>query len=84
MSGEAARHCLEQLLSVDDVLGIVDRDSLPVALSLLPEDVQQMVADRQKARAARDFEASDHLRDQLASAGYQVKDSASGPQVYRV
>ncbi len=84
MSGAAARHCLDQLLQMDDVLGIVDREGLPIALSQLPAQVQQMVADRQKARAAKDYIASDHLREALAKAGFKVRDSTSGPQIYRI
>ncbi len=82
LSGAAVRLCLDQLMAVDDVLGILDRRHLPVALSALPEDVQQMVADRQKARAAKDYAESDRMRDAIAAQGFRVEDAASGPRVF--
>jgi cysteinyl-tRNA synthetase len=45
----------------------------------LPEDVQNLVKDREKARLARDFEKSDLIRDKLQNRGYRVEDSAEGP-----
>ena len=39
---------------------------------------------REAARAARDFAEADRLRDELAAQGWQVRDSADGPQLVRV
>ncbi len=41
--------------------------------------VEGMLADRQAARAERDFAAADALRDQLIEAGISVDDTADGP-----
>ncbi|WP_147820830.1 cysteine synthase [Salidesulfovibrio onnuriiensis] len=84
LSGVVARQCLDQLLAVDEVLGILDRSHLPVVFSDLPEEVQLMVADRQKARAARDYAESDRLRDAIAAQGFRVEDAASGPRVFPI
>ncbi|WP_243547192.1 cysteine synthase [Pseudodesulfovibrio tunisiensis] len=84
LTGAEARTCLDQLLAADDILGILDREHLPVPLSGLPDEVQAMVADRQKARQGKDFQASDALRDRLASAGYRVEDTAKGPRVFPI
>lgn len=83
MTGGAARLCLDQVTAVDDVLMIVDRAGLPVPLGELPDTIREMVADRQKARAAKDFETSDTLRTAIAREGFRVEDSSSGPRVFR-
>jgi cysteinyl-tRNA synthetase len=37
--------------------------------------------EREEARADRDFERADALRDQLAEMGWEVRDSAQGPSL---
>ncbi len=51
-------------------------DAAMSALSALVEDI---LARRQQARAARDFAAADELRDRLVAAGILVEDSPDGP-----
>jgi cysteinyl-tRNA synthetase len=38
----------------------------------------QLAEQRQAARAAKDFAESDRLRDEIASAGWDVRDEAGG------
>jgi cysteinyl-tRNA synthetase len=40
---------------------------------------QELLDQREAARAARDFAAADRLRDELAALGWEVRDSAGGP-----
>lgn len=42
------------------------------------ESVRQLLAERQAARAAKDFAKSDQLRDQLAEQGFAVLDTPDG------
>jgi cysteinyl-tRNA synthetase len=46
----------------------------------LDELVEQLLEDRQRARATRDFAAADVLRDRLLAAGIAVEDTPDGPQ----
>jgi cysteinyl-tRNA synthetase len=48
-----------------------------------PQDVEQLAAEREQARADRDFERADRLRDELASRGWEVRDTAEGPRLVR-
>jgi cysteinyl-tRNA synthetase len=48
-----------------------------------PEEIERLAAERQEARAARDFERADRLRDQLAERGWEVRDTADGPRLVR-
>jgi cysteinyl-tRNA synthetase len=84
LTADAASACLEELLAVDAILGILDHDRMPLSLAELPASVQGMLADRQKAREARDFAASDALRDMIAEAGYRLEDTAGTPRVFRM
>ena len=45
----------------------------------LPEDIRDLVARREAARARRDFESADSLRKELEESGYRVEDGAHGP-----
>ena len=43
-----------------------------------PDEVQALVAEREAARAAKDFAASDDLRDRIAERGWVVQDTPAG------
>jgi len=45
----------------------------------VPEEVRALAAERQAARAARDFARADALRDAIAELGYRVVDTPQGP-----
>ncbi len=83
LSGAAATLCLNQLLAVDEILGILDQTQMPLPLSSLPDEVQGMLADRQKARESKDFAASDKFRDSIAKAGYRLEDTGGVPRVFK-
>ena len=38
---------------------------------------------REQARAGRDFQRADLIRDELASRGYEVRDTPDGPRLVR-
>jgi len=56
-------------------LGLLTPDAAAAALA--PED-QALLDQRAQARAAKDFAASDRLRDALALRGIMVKDGKAG------
>ncbi len=43
------------------------------------ETVEQLIAERQKARRAKDFEQADAIRDQLSAMGVSLMDTPEGP-----
>ena len=43
-----------------------------------PDDVQALAEQRAQARAAKDFAASDRIRDEIAALGWTVRDGADG------
>jgi cysteinyl-tRNA synthetase len=74
---------LASLLAMDSVLGVLGRNA-PVAGAAPAEDpafvaqVEALIATRAAARAAKDWAASDRVRDQLAALGVTVKDGPQG------
>ena len=54
------------------------RDARAARLGIDAARVEALLAERAAARAARDFEAADRLRDALASMGVQVLDGPEG------
>lgn len=82
MNPAAATLCLKQLEAADAVLGILDWNQMPLACACLPDEVRELVDRREGARKARDFEASDILRKEIAAKGYRVEDTASGPRLH--
>jgi cysteinyl-tRNA synthetase len=44
-------------------------------------EAQKLMEEREDARASKDFERADALRDQLAEMGWEVRDSAEGPSL---
>ena len=48
-----------------------------------PEEIERLAAEREEARAARDFERADRLRDELAERGWEIRDTAEGPRLVR-
>jgi cysteinyl-tRNA synthetase len=49
----------------------------------IPAEIAELVAQRDRAREAKDWPASDLLRDELAAMGWVVKDTPQGTVVHR-
>ena len=72
----------EQIRSWDAVLGL-DLDRLVREGSELPPEVLDLVRRRDAARDAKDYAASDAIRDRLTAMGYEVMDTPDGTKVRR-
>jgi cysteinyl-tRNA synthetase len=67
------------LLDFDRVLGL-DLGIAPPEEIPLPDGAAELLERRAAARAARDFSASDALRDELAAMGVEVRDTPKGQE----
>ena len=68
---------------LDELLPLLGLDSLLREEDAAPAEADDLLAQRQEARAARDFERADSLRDQLAEMGWEVRDEAGGARLVR-
>ncbi len=78
------RQAVGEVLAMTSVLGVnpldwADRDAAGLA-GTVDALVGIVVAQREAARARRDFAASDAIRDELAEAGVVVEDTPTGPR----
>lgn len=65
---------------LDQVLGLGLAAWQPV-ITTIPDEILALVAARQQAREAKDWQQADTLRDQIQAAGYALKDTPDGPEV---
>jgi cysteinyl-tRNA synthetase len=73
---------LATVFDFDRVLGL-DLQQLGKDESL-PAEIRKLVEARQKARADKNWEVSDRLRDEIQALGYVVQDAKDGMKVFRV
>jgi len=75
----AAAPTVAAALAIAGALGLAPR----VAETALDEETARLVAERDEARAARDFDRSDAIRDRLTALGWVVQDTPAGTSVHR-
>ncbi len=65
---------LKQLLTLTDILGLI---ALP-AEEMLDQEIEDLIAERQEARKAKNFARADEIRDLLLDKGIILKDTREG------
>mgnify|MGYP004007215335 FL=1 len=66
----------------DQVLGLRLTEWAPEE-EALPDAVVALANQRQQARVEKRYADADTLRDQIIAAGYEIKDTPTGPEVTR-
>ncbi len=79
LTTRAKEAVLKALESVDRILGLFERD-----LRALSPEEKALIAQREEARAAKDWARADALRDELRRLGIVVRDTPHGPLWQRV
>ena len=69
------------VLDFDRVLGLQLDTVTPKAPKAVSDEVQEMVRQRDAARAARNWKESDRLRDELKALGFEVRDTPNGTKL---
>jgi cysteinyl-tRNA synthetase len=76
LGGEAAE-ALAEMLELAGLSTLTQPDQGAEA----GEDARELMEQREKARAEKDFERADRIRDQLAQLGWEVRDGAEGAKL---
>jgi cysteinyl-tRNA synthetase len=67
------------LKGFDSVLGLdLEKRLAETRKTEFPPEILKLRADREQARAARDFKRADELRHELEALGYEIRDSKAG------
>jgi cysteinyl-tRNA synthetase len=56
----------------------------PEGIQEIPKEVAELAQKRLDARANKDFEASDSLRNQIQARGFEVKDTEKGQEIIKM
>jgi cysteinyl-tRNA synthetase len=62
---------------------IVPPETKTVTEADMPDEIREMLARREAARAARDFKEADRLRADIEAFGYHIEDATDGPVLIR-
>jgi cysteinyl-tRNA synthetase len=69
--------------ALEEMLPLLGLESLLARTAPIDVDAEGLMVARERARAERDFEHADRIRDELASRGYEVRDTPEGPRLVR-
>ena len=69
--------------ALEDLLPLLGLESLLRPADEIGPEAEQLMEARERARAGRDFQRADRIRDELASRGYEVRDTPDGPRLVR-
>ena len=69
--------------ALGEMLPLLGLESLLSADEAVDEEAERLLREREDARAARDFERADRIRDELAARGWEVRDTDAGPRLVR-
>ncbi|MDO5016210.1 MAG: cysteine--tRNA ligase [Eubacteriales bacterium] len=72
---------LDLLAELLDVLGL---DPLVEETEEIPEEVKELAAKRQEAKAAKNWPEADRLRDEITKKGYKLEDTAEGSRLVKL
>lgn len=74
---------LQSLLEFDKILGLSIRETWEELRRPVPEEVQNLVEERERARKDENWPRADKIREKIEKSGYEIKDTESGPKVIR-
>ncbi|HMN18984.1 MAG TPA: cysteine--tRNA ligase [Candidatus Moranbacteria bacterium] len=78
LGADDAAHLLSFWKKANSILGLALSGQAEI-----PEEIKKLAAEREQARAKKDFAASDRLRTLIESRGYTVEDSRDGMKIFK-
>jgi cysteinyl-tRNA synthetase len=81
VSAEFASAALDMLTELSGVMGLLYKYN---TCSQLDNEIEQMIQQRQQARAQRDWATADRIRDELKAMGIVLEDTPQGVRWKRI
>jgi cysteinyl-tRNA synthetase len=69
--------------ALEEMLPLLGLESLLRPAEEIEPEAERLMEERERARAESDFQRADRIRDELASRGYEVRDTPDGPRLVR-
>jgi cysteinyl-tRNA synthetase len=69
--------------ALEEMLPLLGLEGLLAPPDAADPEAERLLAEREEARGAREFERADRLRDELAARGYEVRDTPEGARLVR-
>jgi cysteinyl-tRNA synthetase len=69
--------------ALDEMLPLLGLESLLAPAEAIDSEAERLMEAREQARAGGEFGRADQIRDELASQGYEVRDTPDGPRLVR-
>lgn len=76
----------QTILEIDTVLGLrINEKAVASFLNIkdLPEEIQELIMQREKARTDKDWDTSDAVRTKLQENGFLITDTEDGPRILK-
>ncbi len=71
------------LIKFDEILALNIKNYISKT-EPIPQNIKDLLAQREQARLKKDFKNSDFIRSQILELGYEIKDSPSGPKIVKI
>jgi len=73
------------ILNFDKVLGLgFEQIEKNAKEEIIPDEINEIVKEREEARQNKDFKKSDELRGKINGLGYEVKDTSEGQKISKI
>ncbi len=72
------------VLDFDKVLGLRLVEQIEASKVTIPAEVEKMLEEREAARKNKDWATADELRTKILEVGFEIKDSDSGPRLFKL
>lgn len=83
MTAQEQKAALKQVRAMDQILGVVDWQAVPISQDQWPAEVAKLVQEREEARKKKDYDRADELREEIRLAGFHLEDTSAGPRLQR-
>ena len=83
-SKEEILSIIDMLKSMNEVFAFIDLDLLEWNTEEIPEELLEKLEARNTAKAEKNYELADTLRDEIAAAGYKIVDDRSGTRIEKI